>query len=262
VIWVIAGTLDGRNLVVAVQEHTGLPVLVSVVSQYGAQLASHPGIEVHEGRLNLEEMKALIQNKGITMLIDASHPYAAIVTATAREAAADMEIPFIRFERKEVLLPEYDKLHIVVDEVEAANLAGKLAKENNNHVYLTTGSKTMHIFAKSDALQDCEVWTRILPTAEVLQMMEDLNVSPKRIVAVQGPFSYDMNRIMFHDTKASVVVMKNSGLVGGADTKLQAAMDLGIHVIVIDRPRVKLESHVVSTNDEFFKLWEDTNGLR
>jgi len=149
-----------------------------------------------------------------------------------------------------------------LDEVEAANLAGKLAKENNNHVYLTTGSKTMHIFAKSEALQDCEVWTRILPTAEVLQMMEDLNVSPKRIIAVQGPFSYDMNRIMFHDTKASVVVMKNSGLVGGADTKLQAAMDLGIHVIVIDRPRVKLESHVVSTNDEFFKLWEDTNGLR
>ena len=51
-------------------------------------------------------------------------------------------------------------------------------------------------------LQDCEVWTRILPTAEVLQMMEDLNVSPKRIVAVQGPFSYDMNCIMFHDTRS------------------------------------------------------------
>ena len=40
-------------------------------------------------------------------------------------------------------------------------------------MYLTTGSKTMHIFAKSEALQDCEAWTRILPTAEVLQMMED-----------------------------------------------------------------------------------------
>ena len=82
-----------------------------------------------------------------------------------------MGIPFVRFERKEVPLPDYDKLHIVVDETEAANLAGKLAKENNNHVYLTTGSKTMHIFAKSEALRDCEVWTRILPTAEVLQMM-------------------------------------------------------------------------------------------
>ena len=35
-------------------------------------------------------------------------------------------------------------------------------------------------------------------------------------------------------------------------------MDLGIHVIVIDRPRVKIESHVVSSNDEFFKLWGRT----
>ena len=231
-IWVIAGTLDGRTLAVDIQERTGEEVLVTVVSQYGAELAAHKGITVHTGRLDQEAMQNLIKKHNVRLLIDASHPYAAIVTATAQDAAKAEGIPFVRFERKEVPLPDYDKLHIVVDEVEAANLAGKLAKENNKHVYLTTGSKTMHIFAKSEALQDCEVWTRILPTAEVLQMMEDLNVSPKRIVAVQGPFSYDMNRIMFHDTQASVVVMKNSGLVGGADTKLQAAMDLGIHVIV------------------------------
>jgi len=237
-IWVIAGTLDGRTLAVDIQERTGEEVLVTVVSQYGAELAAHKGITVHTGRLDQEAMQNLIKKHNVRLLIDASHPYAAIVTATAQDAAKAEGIPFVRFERKEVPLPDYDKLHIVVDEVEAANLAGKLAKENNKHVYLTTGSKTMHIFAKSEALQDCEVWTRILPTAEVLQMMEDLNVSPKRIVAVQGPFSYDMNRIMFHDTQANVVVMKNSGLVGGADTKLQAAMDLGIHVIVIDRPRV------------------------
>ena len=242
-IWVIAGTLDGRTLAVDIQERTGEEVLVTVVRQYGAELAAHEGITVHTGRLDQEAMQQLIKGHNVRLLIDASHPYAAIVTATAQDAAKAVGIPFVRFERKEVPLPDYDKLHIVVDETEAADLAGKLAKENNNHVYLTTGSKTMHIFAKSEALQD-------------------LNVSPKRIVAVQGPFSYDMNRIMFHDTKASVVVMKNSGLVGGADTKLQAAIDLGIHVIVIDRPRVKLECPVVSSNDEFFKLWEDTNGLR
>ena len=256
-IWVIAGTLDGRNLAVTVQEHTGLPVLVSVVSQYGAQLASHPGIEVHEGRLNLEEMKALIQNKEITMLIDASHPYAAIVTATAREAAADMDIPFIRFERKEVPLPEYDKLHHVSNEEEAATLAGELGKV----VYLTTGSKTMHVFAKSEALQDKEVWTRVLPTAEVLQMMEGLGVSPKHTIAMQGPFSYDMNKVMFQDTKAEVVVMKNSGLVGGSDTKLQAAIDLDVHVIVIDRPTPAKGAVTISTVEEFNTLWEDYDGL-
>ncbi|WP_251425062.1 precorrin-6A reductase [Veillonella agrestimuris] len=260
-IWVIAGTLDGRTLAVDIQERTGEEVLVTVVSQYGAQLAAHEGITVHTGRLDAEAMKDLVQEYDVRALIDASHPYAAVVTATAQEVAQAMEIPFVRFERKEVPLPAYDKLHIVADEVEAAILAGQLAKEQNGHVYLTTGSKTMHIFARAEALQDCDVWTRILPTAEVLTMMEDLKISPKRIVAVQGPFSYDMNRIMFKDTDASVVVMKNSGLVGGADTKLQAAMDLGIHIVVIDRPRVSIAGPMVSSNDEFFALWEETNGL-
>ena len=40
-IWVIAGTLDGRTLAVDIQERTGEEVLVTVVSQYGAELAAH-----------------------------------------------------------------------------------------------------------------------------------------------------------------------------------------------------------------------------
>lgn len=39
-IWVIAGTLDGRTLAVDIQERTGEDVLVTVVSQYGAELAA------------------------------------------------------------------------------------------------------------------------------------------------------------------------------------------------------------------------------
>ena len=94
-IWVIAGTLDGRNLAVTVRETTKEPVFVSVVSQYGAQLAAHEGIEVHTGRLDKEAMKEIIADKKIRLLIDASHPYAAVVTATARDAAAEMNIPFL-----------------------------------------------------------------------------------------------------------------------------------------------------------------------
>lgn len=165
----------------------------------------------------------------------------------------------MRFERKEVPLPAYDKLHHVSNEVEAAQLAGELAKTLHKRVYLTTGSKTMHIFAKAEALLDVEVWTRVLPTAEVLTMMEDLGVSPKRIIAMQGPFSYDMNRVMFADTKADVVVMKNSGLVGGSDTKLQAAIDLGLHIILIDRPEPAKGAMTISSAQEFCDLWEDKN---
>ena len=45
-IWVIAGTLDGRTLAVEIQKRTGEDVLVTVVSQYGAELAAHKGITV------------------------------------------------------------------------------------------------------------------------------------------------------------------------------------------------------------------------
>lgn len=256
-IWVIAGTLDGRSLAVGIQQYTKLPVLLSVVSQYGAQLAAHEGIEVHEGRLDEEAMKALIKEKGITLLVDASHPYAAVVTATARKAAEASGIEFIRFERREVPLPEYDKLHHVQTEQEAADLSATLGER----IYLTTGSKTMHIFSGAESLQEKEVWTRVLPTAEVLHMMEDLGVSPKYTVAMQGPFSYDMNRIMFHDTKADVVVMKNSGLVGGSDTKLKAAMDLGLHIVVIDRPTPAAGATTIESLDEFITLWETRDGI-
>lgn len=260
-IWVIAGTLDGRTLAVELQQHTKEKMLVSVVSAYGAQLAAHENIEVHTGRLDATAMCALIREKNITLLIDASHPYASIVTATAQEAAKKMGIPFIRYEREEVPLPAYDKLHIVANEEEAAALAGTLSQEDKGKVYLTTGSKTMHIFAKAPALQNCQVWTRVLPTSEVLHMLEDLGVSPKYTVAVQGPFSYDMNKIMFRDSGASVVVMKNSGLVGGADTKLQAAMDLGLHIVVIDRPRVAIDGPIVNTSDAVIQLWEEIYGI-
>ncbi len=78
-IWVIAGTLDGRTLAVDIQERTGEEVLVTVVSQYGAELAAHKGITVHTGRLDQEAMQDLIKKHNVRLLIDASHPYAALL---------------------------------------------------------------------------------------------------------------------------------------------------------------------------------------
>lgn len=244
-IWVIAGTLDGRKLAMKLADEGFGPVLVSVVSHYGAQLSEHKGIEVYTGRLDKMAMVDMIREKEIYLLIDASHPYAAIVTQTASEAAQAVGIPFIRFERPEVALPAYNKLYHTANEEEAAALAGQVG----HRIFLTTGSKTMAVFAKAKALQDKDVWTRVLPTKAVLEIMEELGVSPKYIIAMQGPFSYALNRAMFSEKQVDTIVMKNSGLVGGSDTKLQAAMDLGLHIILIDRPKVEVKGLVVTETD-------------
>ncbi len=231
-IWVIAGTQDGREIALRLHEERKEPILVTVVSDYGQQLASHAGLEVRVGRFNQSQMEALIREKEITLLVDASHPYAAVVSETARAAAANTDISYIRYERPEVALPEYDNLYHTANEQDAAELAGRLGER----IFLTTGSKTLAVFAKAPALQGKQVWTRVLPSTEVMQSCLELGYSPKYIIAMQGPFTYDLNKAMYEATKAEVVVMKNSGLIGGSDTKLAAAIDCGLTVVVIDRP--------------------------
>ena len=70
-IWVIAGTLDGRTLAVEIQNELAKILLVTVVSQYGAELAAHKGITVHTGRLDQEAMQDLIKKHHVRLLIDA-----------------------------------------------------------------------------------------------------------------------------------------------------------------------------------------------
>ena len=72
-IWVIAGTLDGRTLAVDIQERTGEEVLVTVVSQYGAELAAHEGITVHTGPILTKSYATnLIKEHNVRLLIDAA----------------------------------------------------------------------------------------------------------------------------------------------------------------------------------------------
>ncbi|MBR6267087.1 MAG: precorrin-6A/cobalt-precorrin-6A reductase, partial [Selenomonadaceae bacterium] len=67
---------------------------------------------------------------------------------------------------------------------------------------------------------------------------EKLGFTPKQIIAMQGPFSQTLNEAMFKQYDAQVIVTKNSGTIGGADTKFAAAEALGLPIVLIDRPKV------------------------
>lgn len=235
-IWIIAGTKDGRELALKLANKSSENILVSVATNYGASLLENSNIKVITARLNQEEMQSLIAKYDITKIIDASHPYADIVTKTAHLASLAMGIDYIRYERESLALPEYDKIHHVANADEAAKKAGEIISNGEGSIFLTTGSKTLANFVNCKSLAGKTIKVRVLPTVEVLEICRKLAISPKNILAMQGPFSYEMNYWMFKDSMAKIVVMKNSGLVGGTDTKLLAAIDLGLDIIVIDRP--------------------------
>ena len=120
----------------------------------------------------------------------------------------------------------------------------------------------MAAFVHAEALKGKEIWARVLPVSGVIKLCEDLGMKAKYILAMQGPFSYEMNLAMIHDYEADVMVTKNSGLVGGSDTKLKAAMDAGISVIVIDKPVTDLSGFpVFSTQQDILNYMEEYYGF-
>ncbi len=252
-IFVAAGTQDGRELV-GLLLGKGYEVTASVVSHYGEQLlAASAGkkLIINEKPLDEAALAAYIREHDIRCFVDASHPYAVHVSQNAMVACRSCHVPYIRYERSLTELT-YEKIQVVHSYEEAASSAAACGKR----VFLTTGSRNLQKFTEAKVLRDAVLTARVLPTAEVIVLCEDLGLQPKQIVAMQGPFSAALNRELFRKYKADVIVTKNSGSIGGTDTKIMAAEELGLPVIVIDRPVLPYE-HLVHRYEDVLSFLED-----
>ena len=236
-IFVAAGTQDGRELAGFLLEK-GQRVTASVVSRYGEELLSrYPGICINDRPLDEAALADYCRAHGIAVFVDASHPYAANISANAMNACRACGIPYIRYERQSAPLA-YVKAHYVADYEEAAKVAASLGK----HIFLTTGSHNLKAFTEAPALQDCVLTARVLPDPKVVEECTALGLRPSQIVALQGPFSEALNEELYKKYEADVVVTKNGGTVGGADTKFAAAMKLGLPLVIVERPRIAYDN--------------------
>lgn len=243
-ILVLAGTQDGRELAAYLTQN-GLSVLVSVVSEYGKELAESQSLKAEAKALDTEGLIRRFSEENITLIVDATHPYAVNVSQNAMAAAKEAGLPYIRYERSLVTLPDYAKLHVVESYEEAADLAAALGKT----IFLTTGSRRLAAFTSAPSLTSHRLIARVLPDAKVMEECLNLGLKAKDIIAMQGPFSEELNAALFKAFEAEVVVTKNSGTVGGSDTKISAAIKLGLEIVVIDRPRITY-TEIAYTQDE------------
>ena len=257
-IFTAAGTQDGREIVRRLCA-VGYDVTASVVSSYGQQLLAEQ-LEKGSGRLIIndtpldeEGLCTFFKEHGICVFVDATHPYAVNVSRNAMAACAAAGIPYIRFER-DLTDISYENVHLVHSYEDAAEIAARFGK----NVFLTTGSRNLERFVKAKPLAGCTLIARVLPTADVIALCEELGLTPAQIIAMQGPFSRELNRTMYEKYKADVVVTKNSGTIGGTDAKFQAAADLGLPVVVIDRPVLNYP-HLAHTYEEVKAVVDSMN---
>lgn len=257
------GTTEGRKIAEAIAEvnrewaahgdasacEAGEPLSlpfcaeVYVATAYGASLLpAGPGIRVHVGRLNAEKMRALFENAPAPLLvIDATHPYAAVVSENILSACAATGVRCLRVERENTgagedeLAPEGAALHWV-DSIEeaAAWLAAKSSHRPN--ILITTGSKELAPYTQiPDFAERCYV--RALPTVEALEKCQALGFRREHLILMQGPFSEEMNVAQLRYADAGYLVTKASGETGGFPKKCEAALALGVEVVCIGRPK-------------------------
>jgi len=250
-ILVVAGTKDGREMAADLVTR-GYPVLVSVVSDYGRQLLEQDNLPVSACPLDSNGFTQLIGQRGLRAVVDISHPYATGVSANVLSACESSGIPYLRYERPAVPLPQYEQLHVVPD----AQAAAKAAAALGNVVFLTTGSRTLPVFKNEPLLDDHRLIVRVLPEPQVIAECLALGFTLGEIVAVKGPFSHEFNLALFKEYRSEVIVTKNSGLVGGSDSKFSAAIALGLPLIVIDRPKTE-DKNSVCTSEAVVKFVEE-----
>lgn len=226
-IWLIGGTSEGRALI---RELGKLPVelYVSVATEYGASLITpQPRLTVLAERMDLEAMRAFLRAKRPTCVIDATHPYATIVTATVKEACAAEQTEYLRLVRPAGESGDYITVH---DFGEAVELLNHL----EGNIFLTTGSKNLCDFtAVNDYVE--RIALRILPMESSLQNALSLGYKPAHIVCMQGPFSEELNIAMLKKFGSRYLVTKDSGTAGGFEDKVAAAAAAGAKLIVIGR---------------------------
>ena len=275
-ILIFGGTTEGRNLSLALASE-GADVTVSVVSELGAEELNQyiPGdtgcanensggtnrfdypsggrLNIVHGPKDVDDICSMLQSVGLC--VDATHPYAVLVTENIRQAAGREGVELLRVMRAKSDLDECvtcpaddsngtpdpvacmssDSSGIIIA-ADPADAAAK-AKTAGGRVLLTTGSKDLQTYA--DILDPELLYARVLPMSQSITACEKAGIPHRNIIAIQGPFSEELNSAIINEYNISVLITKDSGKAGGFEEKLRACRQCGIPAIVITRPEEK-----------------------
>lgn len=226
---IFAGTTEGRQLV---EFLSGQPVAVTacVATEYGeALLSPAENLTISARRLAEEEMEDLFRAQGFALVVDATHPYAAAVTENIAAACAKTSTPYLRLIRAGADVPE--GAVYVPDIPHAVAYLNEMA----GNILLTTGSKELSLYKDIWDFTD-RVYARVLPMESSLVACRAAGLPPSHIIAMQGPFSKELNVALLRFTQTRYLVTKEDGTPGGFADKAAAAAEAGVTLVVIGRP--------------------------
>lgn len=242
-ILILAGTTEGRVLSDKLEE-AGINHIVSVASEYGETMLGEGEFRtIRIGKLDEGDMTLYLEGEGFSegdFLVDATHPYAKEVTENAGKVAEKMGLKYLRVKRDRVDIPVSENIHIFKSIDLCAEALTKFLNQKENQkepVLITTGSNNLEIFAETLSAEVLKnTYVRVIPTIESIEKCKRLGFEESHIIALQGPFSVELNVALIKQYGIRHLITKESGTAGGFGEKIEAAEKCGISTYVIARP--------------------------
>ncbi|OIJ67802.1 cobalt-precorrin-6A reductase [Streptomyces mangrovisoli] len=218
---ILGGTTEARELAAALVAHPGARVTTSLAGR-----VSRPG--ALEGELRVggfggaEGLAAWLRAERVDVLVDATHPFAAAITANAARAAAATGLPLVVLRRPGWRPGLGDRWHSVSSLPEAAALLPELG----GRVLLTTGRLGLAAFAHLAGLHF---------VVRSVEPPEPPMPPHTEVLLARGPFTVADESALLRAHRIDVVVTKDSGGTA-TSAKLTAARELGVPVVLVRRP--------------------------
>jgi precorrin-6A/cobalt-precorrin-6A reductase len=244
-IWLVGGTSDAMSVAIRLSSE-GYDVMMTVATAYGEKLyGKDKKVSVLRKKMTKDEMMDFIRTYYIEAVVDASHPYAAMVSANAMNASFAASIPYFRYERRnaepEPVIEQAKNVCRQIKRFASYDEAVRYLNGTVGNILVTTGTKDIGCYKVLDPRR---IFLRVLSSSESVKKCEDAGYLPDNIIAMKGSFSCEMNRAMIEEFGIKFLVTKESGAEGGFYGKINAAFETGAEVIIIDRPACgKLESY-------------------
>ena len=222
------GTSEGRELADFLAGEK-VSTLVCVATEYGQSLlAGQKDLRVLTGRLDADAMLNLFQQERPELVIDATHPYADIVTKNIQAACTKAGLRCLRLHRDSVSFQDGKIFTGLQDAIDWINTQPGI-------VFSSLGAKTAGELCRITDYKE-RVYLRVLPFPAGIASCVELGYPMAHIIGMQGPFSQRINEAMFLETGAAILLTKEAGKGGGFPEKLEAAKACGMQVAVIARP--------------------------
>ena len=223
-ILVFGGTTEGRKAVEMLEEG-GSPYFYS--TKTGEQdLTLHHGQRI-DGALDAEAMQNFCRENDIRLIVDAAHPFAALLHQTIAEVSDALKIPAIRYER---IFPERDASLEWLDNYEQVPLDIKT-------LLATTGVQSISKLKPLET-KGVKVYYRILNRESSIALAQKQGARMEQLCYFEDPKDLPV--------EADAILLKESGLSGGFQEKVDAAKARGMRILVLKRPEAPAVFKIVN----------------